>query len=166
MRVQWKRPLHQRSESKGLATTREYVVVYERNTRLVSLDPQDATVRWDVPVGRSPAIDLAAGPRGRCLVLPQTTGQLLCLHLATGRRLWAADVPRFAGHQVTHADTVLVGGWRGYTSLRAFDLDTGRLRWQAAAPVRTVPRFRSMGGSWWLDPDVRGSGCSTGSTVG
>jgi outer membrane protein assembly factor BamB len=39
---------------------------------------------------------------------------------------------------VATADTVLVGGWRGYTPLMAFDLQAGTRRWDTARPLDTV----------------------------
>ena len=39
---------------------------------------------------------------------------------------------------MTTADTVLVGGWRGYTPLMAFDLQTGARRWDTARRLDTV----------------------------
>ncbi|WP_409464344.1 PQQ-binding-like beta-propeller repeat protein [Amycolatopsis sp. GA6-003] len=136
--IGWERPLHQRGVASGLAVTRDHVVVHERGTRLVSLDPADGSVRWDVPVGTWPRAVVVAGDR--CLVLPQDRPRLSCLDLATGQPIWSAEVPAVPGHLVVAANVVLVGGWRGYTPLRAFDLATGQLRWEAEShTVLPVP---------------------------
>ncbi|MGW7531147.1 outer membrane protein assembly factor BamB family protein [Amycolatopsis sp. NPDC054798] len=134
--IGWERPLHQRGVASGLAVTNGHVIVHERGTRLVSLDPEDGSVRWDVPVGTWPRGVVIAGDR--CLVIPQDDPRLSCLDLATGRQIWSADVPAVPGHLVVSANVVLVGGWRGYTPLRAFDLATGQLRWETERRIHTV----------------------------
>ncbi|MBB1158176.1 MULTISPECIES: outer membrane protein assembly factor BamB family protein [Amycolatopsis] len=134
--IGWERPLHQRGVASGLAVTSGEVIVHERSTRLVSLDPAAGSVRWDVPVGTRPRAVVIAGDR--CLAIPQDHPRLSCLDLATGRRIWSADIPAFSGHLVVSANVVLVGGWRGYTPLRAFDLATGQLRWGTERRIRTV----------------------------
>lgn len=94
-------------------------------------------MRWDVPIGAWPrAIVVDAG---QCLLLPQDRDVLVCLDLATGAERWQAEVPRFTGHLVVLGDTVLTGGWRGYTPLRIFDRTSGALRWADAHPTETVP---------------------------
>ncbi|RZQ59934.1 PQQ-binding-like beta-propeller repeat protein [Amycolatopsis suaedae] len=127
--VRWERRLHQAGASSALALAPGHLVVHERNTRLVSLDPADGSVRWDVPVGTWPRAVVITGRR--CLLLPQNTGLVLCLDLDSGDRVWTAGPYGFVGHLVVADDVVFVGGWRGYTPLRALDLGTGRLRWEA-----------------------------------
>ncbi|MBF5032827.1 PQQ-binding-like beta-propeller repeat protein [Micromonospora sp. ANENR4] len=61
-----------------------------------------------------------------------------CLDLRTGSLVWRAPVPPYTGHLVVDEDTVLVGGWRGYTALRALDRETGTTRWATTARVATV----------------------------
>ncbi|SHF38452.1 outer membrane protein assembly factor BamB family protein [Streptoalloteichus hindustanus] len=134
--VSWERPLHQRGSTAGLALAPGHLVVHERSTRLVSLDPVDGSVRWDAAVGTWPREVVIAGQR--CLVIPQNTNQVLCLDLATGECVWSADVPCLTGHLAVAADVVLVGGWRGYTPLRALDLESGRSRWETGRRVHTV----------------------------
>ncbi len=130
----WDRVLHQRGEQAALAVTDGSILVHERRTRLVRLDPADGSVAWDVPVGTWPRALVAAG--SRVLVLPQDRSALSCLSLATGATRWQADLARFTGHVTVADGAVLTGGWRGYTPLRAFDLTDGRLLWQT--PERAV----------------------------
>ncbi|EFL08387.1 MULTISPECIES: PQQ-binding-like beta-propeller repeat protein [Actinomycetes] len=113
--IGWERPLHQRGVASVLAVTRDHLIVHERSTRLVSLDPANGSVRWDAPVGTWPRAIVVAGDR--CLVIPRNTPRLSCLDLATGRRLWSADVPAFTGHLAVSANVALVGGWRGIRDL-------------------------------------------------
>jgi outer membrane protein assembly factor BamB len=134
--IRWERQLHQAGSDVGLAVAAGGLVVHERHTRLVSLDPTDGAVRWDVAAGRWPRALAIAGPH--CMVLPQDTSQLLCWDLDTGERVWSVDLPPMTGHLVIADDTVLVGGWRGYTPLRALDAATGQLRWETDDRVHTV----------------------------
>jgi len=132
--VAWERQLHQAGSASALAVNTRYLVVHERRTRLVSLDPLDGSVRWDIPIGTWPRAVVISGPH--CLVIPQNTGELLCLDLDNGERVWSVGLRGYVGHLVVAGDTVLVGGWRGYTPLHALDVDTGRLRWKRIV-VRT-----------------------------
>ncbi|WP_158842338.1 outer membrane protein assembly factor BamB family protein [Saccharothrix deserti] len=135
--VRWERQLHQAGSDTGLAVAANgQVVVHERHTRLVCLDPVDGSVRWDIPVGKWLRALVATGRR--CLVLPQDTDRLLCVDLDTGERVWSADLRGWTGHVVVAGDTVLVGGWRGYTPLRALDLATGQVLWETADCTHTV----------------------------
>ncbi|WP_035796047.1 outer membrane protein assembly factor BamB family protein [Kitasatospora mediocidica] len=124
----WERNLHQPGRAAGLAVTAEHIVVHERWTRLVGLDPLDGAQRWDIPVGTWPRATVVVGER--CLVIPQNLPRLSCLDVRTGETLWTAQLAEFTGHLVATEDTVLVGGWRGYTPLTAFDLQTGTLLWR------------------------------------
>lgn len=119
-----------------MAVTEQHLVVHERNTRLVGLDPVEGSVRWDVPVGTWPRAVVVAEPH--CLVIPQNTGGLLCLDVETGEDIWQAEPGSFAGHVVVDEELVLVGGWRGYTPLSAVDLRTGVPRWRAGTHGGTV----------------------------
>ncbi|MFG2142072.1 PQQ-binding-like beta-propeller repeat protein [Streptomyces sp. NPDC048650] len=154
----WERDLHQRGSASSFLVTEDRVVVHERHTRLVCLDREDGSVRWDAPIGTW-LRDLVIA-NGRCLVLPQSPHQLSCLDLSTGAALWHVELPRFSGHVVVSTDTVLVGGWRGYTPLAAFDLRDGRPLWQTPLPVHTVLPVAWGGGvlmghgpeAWLIDP--------------
>lgn len=124
--IVWERDLHQSGRGTAVATAPGHIVVHERRTRLVSLHPDDGSVRWDVPVGTWPRDLLLA--RSYCLVLPQSPSDLLCLDVHTGALVWRAELAMFTGNVVVTGDTVLAGGWRGYTPVRAFDLATGGSR--------------------------------------
>ncbi len=154
----WERDLHQRGSASSFLVTEDRVVVHERHTRLVCLDREDGSVRWDAPVGTWLRNLVIA--HGRCLVLPQSPNQLSCLDLRTGAALWHVELPRLFGHVVASTDTVLVGGWRGYTPLAAFDLRDGRPLWQTPLPERTALPVLWGGGvlmghgpeAWLIDP--------------
>jgi len=136
MGVEWERNLHQAGSKSGLVVSTDALLVHERHTRLVRIDPLDGSVRWDVHVGPFPRAITVVGRR--CLVLPQNTGQLLCLDMVTGERMWSTDLDRFIGHLLATEDAILVGGWRGYTPLRVLDMVTGQLRWETDDLVHTV----------------------------
>lgn len=134
-RVRWSRPSHLRGPQ-AVAVTSGYVVAHERATRLVGLDAATGDARWDVPLGTWPRAVVVAGER--CWALPQNRDEVDCLDLRTGALAWRTAVPPYTGHLVVGGDTVLVGGWRGYTALRALDRETGTTRWATAARVATV----------------------------
>ncbi|MER5422555.1 PQQ-binding-like beta-propeller repeat protein [Streptosporangium roseum] len=154
----WERRLHQRGSASAVAVTEDRVVVHERHTRLVCLDRYDGSVRWDVPLGTWPRAVVVAGDR--CLVLAQDTDQLSCLDLTTGAVLWRAGLPPYSGHVVATAETVIVGGWRGYTPMAAFNLKDGRPLWRTQRPTATVLPLPWDGGvlsgsgseTWLIDP--------------
>ncbi|TWE20270.1 outer membrane protein assembly factor BamB [Kitasatospora atroaurantiaca] len=132
----WERTLHQRISPRTLAVADDCIVTHARRSRLVCLGRWDGAVRWDVPFGLWPRSVVVAGDR--CLGIAQNIDMLICWDLRTGAVLWNADLPRFTGHIVATGDTVLAGGWRGYTALMAFDLATGQPRWNTDGAQNTV----------------------------
>lgn len=142
--IRWERALHKAGDRAELAVGPGSLVVRERSTRLVCLDPEDGSVRWDVRTGRGLRAVVLAGRR--CLVLRQDTDELVCLDVDTGEGLWKVGLRRFAGHLVVDGDVVLVGGWRGYTPLRAVDVTTGRTLWESEHRVRTARPAAGGGG--------------------
>ncbi|GLW09705.1 hypothetical protein Misp01_48340 [Microtetraspora sp. NBRC 13810] len=154
----WERQLHQRGDAGALAAGEDCVVVHERHTRLVCLNRHDGSVRWDVPMG--------TWPRGvavtdeRCLCLPQNSDQLSCVDLTTGSLMWRAGLRAYSGHVVATPETVIVGGWRGYTPMTGFNLDDGRLLWSTQRATDTVLPVPWSGGvllgsgtdAWLIDP--------------
>lgn len=134
--VLWERDLHQRGSGSALAVGDDCVVVHERWTRLVCLDRRDGSVRWDVPFGLWPRSVVVAGDR--CFGIAQNIDALTCWDLRTGAVLWNVALPRFTGFITATDDTVLFGGWRGYTDLTALASDTGQRRWSASGGPATV----------------------------
>ncbi|MFD1504044.1 PQQ-binding-like beta-propeller repeat protein, partial [Streptosporangium lutulentum] len=153
-KTRWERQLHQRISASAVAVAEDRVVVHERHTRLVCLDRYDGSVRWDVPIGTWPRAVVVAGDR--CLVLAQDTDQLSCLDLTTGAALWRAGLPQYSGHVVATAETVIVGGWRGYTPMAAFNLKNGRPLWRAQQPTATV--LPGLGPKMWTPAVMRRAG--------
>jgi outer membrane protein assembly factor BamB len=147
--VDWTRQLHQAGTA--LAVTPGMLVVHERGTRLVGVDPDDGSTRWDVHVGTWPRALAVTGRR--CLVMPQNADHLLCLDLETGERVWDCGLHPFTGHLVMDGDTILVGGWRGYTPLRVVDMATGRPRCETDGRVRTVRPVVAGAGFLVAEPD-------------
>jgi outer membrane protein assembly factor BamB len=132
----WERDLHQRGSGSKLAVGDGCVVIHERWTRLVCLDQWDGAVRWDVPFGLWPRSVVVAGDR--CFGIAQNINALTCWDLRAGTVLWTVPLPRFTGYITATDDTVLIGGWRGYTDLTAFDSATGQIRWSTSGRSATV----------------------------
>jgi outer membrane protein assembly factor BamB len=137
--ARWRRQLHQHgssSASGGWAATPGLIVVHERSTRLVAVDPRDGAAVWDAPFGTWPRAVVIAGDR--CLGIAQNIPSLVCFDLSSGQRVWSADLPGFTGHLVCAGGVALAGGWRGYTPLMAFDLRDGTPLWLTPGPVTSV----------------------------
>ncbi|MER7769226.1 PQQ-binding-like beta-propeller repeat protein [Kitasatospora sp. NPDC096140] len=154
----WERVLHQRGAYSQLALAGERVVVHERRTRLVCLGAADGTPLWDVPAVAWPRALVVVGRR--VLVLPQDRDVLACLALTTGELLWQAEVEHWTGQVAVADGVVLVGGWRGYTPLAAFDLTDGRPLWRSGSRATTERPVAWAGGfllghgarAWLVDP--------------
>ncbi|MEV7416336.1 PQQ-binding-like beta-propeller repeat protein [Streptomyces sp. NPDC089919] len=134
--VLWERELHQPGGASAFVVGPDCVVLHERHTRLVCLERADGAVRWDVPLGTWPRGIALAGDR--VLVLPQTPDRLSCIDLRTGASLWSVATPALTGNLVVHADTVVTGGWRGYTPMSGLDLSDGTERWTTPSAVTSV----------------------------
>jgi outer membrane protein assembly factor BamB len=122
--ISWERPLHQAGSLSAVAIGDGVLVAHERHNRLVRVDPTTGSALWEARVGTWPRSVAIADQR--CLVIPQDTDRLLCLDLATGEMLWHNDLRPVTGGITIDGDVVYVGGWRGYTPIRAVDLTTGR----------------------------------------
>ncbi|MEU6787233.1 PQQ-binding-like beta-propeller repeat protein [Nonomuraea angiospora] len=154
----WKRHLHQRGSASALAVGEDCIVVHERHTRLVCLNRHDGSVRWDIPMGTWPRNVVIVGDR--CLCIAQNNDQLSCVNITTGSLVWCVGLPSFSGHVVATADTVIVGGWRGYTRMAGFNSDDGQPLWQTPRPTDTVLPLPWSSGvllgsgaeAWLIDP--------------
>ncbi|MBP2579809.1 outer membrane protein assembly factor BamB [Streptomyces sp. PvR006] len=142
--VLWERELHQRGGASAFVVGPDCVVLHERRTRLVCLERVDGAVRWDVPLGTWPRAIVLAGDR--VLVLPQTPYVLSCFDVRTGASLWSVPTPRWTGNLAVHSDTVVTGGWRGYTPMSGLDLADGGVRWTTASAVTSVRTLAWAGG--------------------
>lgn len=141
MEVLWSRPLHMSAAVGTVAAAGDALVVAERWSRLVRLDPSSGAVRWEQRIEDCWGVTVIAGDR--CLHLTQA-GVLRCLDLDTGRPLWTARDLSF-GHYVSVSGSVVVtGGWRGYRPLTRLALADGAplpggFSWEPAAPAWPVP---------------------------
>lgn len=142
--VLWERELHQRGGASAFAVGPDCVLLHERRTRLVCLERVDGAVRWDVPLGTWPRGIVLAGDR--VLVLPQTPYVLSCFDARTGASLWSVPTPRWTGNLAVHSDTVVTGGWRGYTPMTGLDLADGGVRWTTPSAVTSVRTLAWAGG--------------------
>lgn len=125
--VVWRRVLHQRPNPQAFAVERDVVLVVERSSRLVRVDPLTGGALWESRVADTWGPLGIASDRG-CYV-DQRLGELRCFDVADGQQLWTAELPRPGGYAVGAQRTVVTGGWRHYQPLTGFDLSTGRVRW-------------------------------------
>ncbi|MGC4805598.1 PQQ-binding-like beta-propeller repeat protein [Micromonospora sp. DT233] len=121
--VLWSRSLHMRSASQALAAAANHLVVAERRSRLVCLDPRSGVQRWEQRVEDCWGTAVVAGER--CLYLSQA-GVLHCFALDDGQRLWSTPGLSLRHFVSVIGSVVLLGGWRGYRPLTRVALADGR----------------------------------------
>ena len=149
LEVAWRRVLHQRPNPQAFAVNGDAVLVVERSSRLVRVDPRTGAAFWESRVADT------WGPLGcadgRCCYVDERLGLLRCLDLADGNELWGSQLPRPGGYAVGAQRTVVTGGWRHHQPLTAFDLGTGRVRWSwsldgvgAAGPAEPAVCLRPL----------------------
>lgn len=124
--------MHLRPQVIAARRSDEVLVVAERSTRLVRVEPRSGDTRWAARV-EDPWGTLALGP-DVCLYLSQR-GVLRCLSLADGSLRWTVDVGVRRSNLAVVGDVVCLGGWRGYRPMEGRDLADGRLRWRDDAPT-------------------------------
>ncbi|MEU8213197.1 PQQ-binding-like beta-propeller repeat protein [Micromonospora sp. NPDC049044] len=124
MKVLWSRLLHLRSSPGALAVASGALVVAERHSRLVRLDPQTGAPLWAQNVEDCWGTTVVAGDR--CLYLSQA-GVLHCFDLHSGQRTWSAPRLRLRHYVSVSGSVAFLGGWRGYRPLMRVDLANGEL---------------------------------------
>lgn len=133
--VLWSRTLH--INSYAMAVSSGSVVVAERHSRLVRLDPSSGEKLWDQHVEDCWGTTVIAD--GFCLYLSQA-GVLHCFDLETGRPLWAKPDLRLRYHVSVSGAVIFLGGWRGYHALTRLSLPDGQpLPFDGAALSETGP---------------------------
>lgn len=108
------------------------LLAVERWTRLARLDWTTGSMLWEAKV-RNPWGWLASSDTAAFYLNQNEWMQ--CFDLEHGTPLWEGRPGEHAGifgYVVPYEDYVLVGGWRGYTSLHCLDARSGALRWQLA----------------------------------
>ncbi|GLY24186.1 PQQ-binding-like beta-propeller repeat protein [Micromonospora sp. NBRC 101691] len=123
VRVLWSRPLHLRSGPQALAVAAGSLVVAERHSRLVRLDPRTGARLWEQRVEDCQGTAVIAGQR--CLYLSQA-GVLRCFDLDNGQRLWSTPGLGLRYYVSVCGAVALLGGWRGYHPLTRVALADGR----------------------------------------
>ncbi|MEU1682649.1 PQQ-binding-like beta-propeller repeat protein [Micromonospora zamorensis] len=124
LKVLWSRLLHLRSSAAALAAESGVLVVAERHSRLVRLDPQSGAPLWEQEVEDCWGTTVVAGDR--CLYLSQA-GVLHCFDVHSGQRTWSTPKLRLRHYISVSGSIVFLGGWRGYRPLIRVDLTNGEL---------------------------------------
>lgn len=97
-----------------------------RNTRLVALNGATGEPRWSIAVKN--AWGWLAATRDYVFYLNQHS-ELVALNRLTGEMIWSRNLCGIYGWLHAYGQTVVVGGWRGYTDVLAMDATDGRNRW-------------------------------------
>ncbi|MGW0434509.1 outer membrane protein assembly factor BamB family protein [Micromonospora sp. NPDC003197] len=122
--VLWSRLLHLRSSAAALAAASGVLVVAERHSRLVGLDPQTGAPLWEQNVEDCWGTTVVAGDR--CLYLSQA-GVLHCFDTHSGQRTWSTPELPLRHYISVSGSVAFLGGWRGYRPLTRVDLANGEL---------------------------------------
>ncbi|MFG1651492.1 PQQ-binding-like beta-propeller repeat protein [Micromonospora sp. NPDC049275] len=124
VRVLWSRLLHLRSSAAALAAAPGILVVAERHSRLVRLDPQTGVPLWEQNVEDCWGTTVVAGDR--CLYLSQA-GVLHCFDVHSGQRTWSTPKLCLCHYIIVAGSVAFLSGWRGYRPLIRVDLTSGEL---------------------------------------
>ncbi len=126
----WRRNLHQQVSARSLISP-DLIVVPERKSRLVRIDPETGSLVWDVRVVNT--WGWLAVSTTQCFWLNQHS-LLQSFDLATGELAWERNLSGSAGSTfgflVVHEGLLLTGGWRGYTDLLALEASSGEEIWR------------------------------------
>ncbi|QDY09463.1 hypothetical protein FJK98_21855 [Micromonospora sp. HM134] len=117
----WSRSLCLRSSATTVAAS-NVLIVAERHSRLVRLDPQTGELMWEQRVEDCWGVTAVA--QGRCLYLSQR-GVLHCFELQSGRPMWSTAGLEFHRYLSVSGSVVVLGGWRGYHPVTRVDLVSG-----------------------------------------
>jgi hypothetical protein len=98
------------------------LVVAERHSRLVRLEPRTGALLWEQRIEDCWGTTVVA--QERCLYLSQQ-GVLHCFDLLDGRRMWSHPGLRLHRYLTVSGSVVVLGGWRGYHPVTRIDLVTG-----------------------------------------
>ncbi|MGW1449438.1 outer membrane protein assembly factor BamB family protein [Micromonospora sp. NPDC002411] len=120
--VRWSRLLHLRSNETTLAAAPGALVVAERHSRLVRLDPETEAPLWEQGVEDCWGTTVVAGER--CLYLSQA-GVLNCFDMHSGQRSWSTPNLGLHHYISVSGSIAFLGGWRGYRPLIRVDLANG-----------------------------------------
>jgi outer membrane protein assembly factor BamB len=121
LEIAWSRSLRMRSSTSTVAAS-DVLIVAERHSRLVRLDPGTGALMWEQRV--EDCWGTSAVVRERCLYLTQR-GVLHCFELQSGRPIWSLPGLRFHRYLVVSGSVVVLGGWRGYHCVTRVDLASG-----------------------------------------
>ncbi|MEU4243367.1 PQQ-binding-like beta-propeller repeat protein [Actinoplanes sp. NPDC026619] len=119
--VLWSRSLCLRSSATTVAA-RDVLVVAERHSRLVRLDPRTGALIWEQRV--EDCWGTTAVTPGRCLYLSQR-GVLHCFELQSGRPMWSRPGLPFHRYLSVSGSVIVLGGWRGYQPVTRIGLADG-----------------------------------------
>ncbi len=124
--VSWRRNLHFHPCVSSAVFEDSGIFLVERRTRLVSVDPMTGGTLWSLPV-YNPWGSLTVND-SVCLYLEQNR-VLTCVDRESGVIRWVTRPEFWCRQLAISGDSIISGGWRGYSPLRAFCLADGRLKW-------------------------------------
>lgn len=125
----WRRDLHQRPTTLITRARDHLLVVAERRTRMVRLDPMTGAVLWETRLG-DPWGRISLGEDS--LAYRDQQAELTIFRTADGQAVWSRKVSRNSIDHLTVCSTAIVtGGWRGYEPVRGLSTSDGSTLWTA-----------------------------------
>lgn len=130
----WQRDLHAAVNPNSLKIVGSGVYVTERSNKLSKININSGETVWSQTVPDSRGWTSVSG----AYVYYMSQGQgLLCFCVDSGELQWHRRLNQnFLGYIEASGDTLITGGWRGYSDLAAYDRLTGKQLWSRAIRSR------------------------------
>ena len=124
----WTYPIHHAFGA--FAADGDECFVAARKTKLVSVNSQTGQCRWSAAI-ENPYGWLAFNERS--VFYLNQHAHLIAVDRTTGEQRWSRRLLGINGWLHALGASVVVGGWRGYTDILAFDADDGTTCWSRSA---------------------------------
>ncbi|NNE57838.1 MAG: PQQ-binding-like beta-propeller repeat protein [Hellea sp.] len=136
---QWQRDLHFALNPKSMIIDGKSIFITERRKKLSKIDMVSGETVWSRNI--TDAYGWATTSNGKLFYM--SSGDGLCvLEQDTGERIseFKFQFP-YLGYVKVWGNTILTGGWRGYTDLCAYDLETSKLLWSHNTKTADLQKF-------------------------
>jgi outer membrane protein assembly factor BamB len=133
MDIRWRYPIHHRVQVIDFSSS--YAYFPASHSSIVCLDIRTGDERWRTKI-RNVWGWLALSEKA--VVYLNQHDELVVMSKDTGELWWTKKLGGIFGWVHAVADSVIVGGWRGYTDIHCFDISTGGHRWAHPAQAKSL----------------------------